>query len=115
MANCPKRSRRLASRNSMPYLVTSNFEHSPPKRVGYLEASHRVMGPMPDLPAQRSSQTCSTLSPREVIQPRPVMTVRRFMVNEWAVKSGQWAVKTTVLLPTAHCKPPTYLFECSLM
>src|SRR3954471_7857622 len=79
MANWPKRSRRLASRNSMPYFVTSNFEHSPPKRVGYFEASQRVIGPIPDLPAHKSSQTRSTLSPREVIHPRPVMTVRRFI------------------------------------
>src|SRR5437870_3679478 len=77
--NCPKRSRRLASRTSTPYLVTSNLAHSPPKRVGYLEASQRVMEVIPLLPAQTFSHISSTASPSEVTTPKPVMTTRRLM------------------------------------
>src|SRR5881275_2889154 len=61
----------------MPYLVTSKFVHSPPKREGYLLGSQRLMGPMPLLPAHKASQYSSTVSPKDVTTPRPVITTRR--------------------------------------
>src|SRR5258706_10708393 len=82
MPNWLKRSIRLASRCSTPYFVTSKCVHSPPKRVGYLEVFQRVIGPIPLLPAQRFSHTPSMVSPSEVTQPRPVMTVRRLVIGE---------------------------------
>src|SRR5687767_9724059 len=79
--NWPKRSSRRPSFTSTPYLVTSKLEHSPPKRVVYLELSQRVIGPMPLLPAQRFSHSSSTTSPSEVTTPRPVMTTRRLLMK----------------------------------
>src|ERR1700741_4793007 len=54
----------------------------PAKRQEKADASNRVMGAMPDLPASRFCQPSSTLLPTGLIRPRPVTTTRRELIRD---------------------------------
>src|SRR5690606_23711208 len=55
----------------------SKSRTSPAKRVGKVEASKRVTGPMPDRPARMLAQACGTSLPTGLTIPSPVTTTRR--------------------------------------
>jgi len=50
-------------------------------RVGNVEASKLVIGPMPLLPAVMFAQAVATSLPTGLTMPRPVTTTLRFMVH----------------------------------
>ena len=57
--------------------VASKSRTSPAMRVGYAEASNRVIVPMPDSPAHARRQLSCTPMPRGLRTPIPVMTTLR--------------------------------------
>jgi hypothetical protein len=59
------------------YFSASKFFTSPAMRVGKLEASNCVMGPIPLLPAKIPRQDSSTPIPTGQTIPSPVTTTRR--------------------------------------
>src|SRR5574342_865370 len=75
-ANWMKRSFRRASFFSMKRSGSKPFT-SPAMRVGKVEASKRVMGPMPLRPATIAFQDSSTPIPTGLSRPSPVITTRR--------------------------------------
>ena len=85
MPNWPKRSSRFGFSRSVLYLETSYFVrskcvHSPPKRVGNADASHRLIGPIPLFPAHSASHISSTRSLSDVTTPKPDKTTRRLLI-----------------------------------
>ncbi len=78
-ANWMKRSFRRASFRSMNFSGSKPFT-SPAMRVGKVEASNRVMGPMPLLPATSALQDSSTPMPTGETSPSPVTTTRRLLI-----------------------------------
>jgi len=76
MAKWMKRSFRRASFLSMYFSASKPFT-SPAMRVGKVEASNWVMGPMPLLPPTMPRQDSSTPVPTGQTIPSPVTTTRR--------------------------------------
>src|SRR5260370_1884080 len=76
MAYGGKRSIRRASFYAMNCPAWKSFT-SPAMRASKLSAGKRVIGPMPDLPANIARQLFSVPMPRGETSPVPVMTTRR--------------------------------------
>ena len=79
-ANWMNRSFRRASLRSMNFVGSKPFT-SPAMRVGNVDASNRVIGPMPLLPATIAAQDSSTPIPTGETRPRPVTTTRRLVMT----------------------------------
>src|SRR5689334_17152270 len=69
---------------SLPGMYSSSWKPltSPANWQLMPEASKRVIGAMPDLPASRLAQPSETVLPTGLMSPRPVMTTRR-RVMRW--------------------------------
>src|SRR6266540_362809 len=74
------RSLRRTSLRSMNCAASNPFT-SPAMRVGYVEASNSVIGPIPLLPATSADQDSSTPIPTGETSPRPVTTTRRLLIG----------------------------------
>src|SRR3954447_9640918 len=69
------------------YCVGSNSRISPAMRVGNVDASKCVIGPMPLLPAVMFAQAVATSLPTGLMMPRPVTTTRRLLIFQTCLES----------------------------
>src|SRR5262249_41380871 len=70
------------------YCVGSKSRTSPAMRVGNVEASKCVIGPMPLLPAVMFAQAVATSLPSGLMTPRPVTTTRRLLMCPTCLESA---------------------------
>src|SRR5690606_24113418 len=75
----------------------SKSRTSPANRVGKVDASNRVTGPMPDRPARMLVQACGMSLPTGLTIPRPVTTTLRRVMSSAAPEGSSLRVGLDVV------------------